>query len=127
MVGVAIPPLLAHSSEDSWDVLYLSRQVGSAHPVIEGWQTAEEALAFFDRWLAGNGWTYTGPSFDRNPVLPESRFLKRDLRRHYRRNSDRNVEAGVSVWSIDRASGSFNVVLTTQHPSWARRLRNALD
>jgi len=113
--------------EDSWGVLYLRRQVGSAHPVIEGWQTAEEALAYFDRWLAGNGWTYTGPSFDRNPVLPESRFLKPGLWRHYRRNSDRNIAAVVAVWPIDSITGSFNVVLTTERPSWARRLWNALD
>ena len=82
--------------EGSWRVLYLRRQVGSAHPVIEGWQTAEEALAYFDRWLAGNGWTYTGPSFDRNPVLPESRFLKPGQWRHYRGNSDRGCSGGVA-------------------------------
>jgi len=113
--------------EGSWGVLYLRRQVGSADPVIEGWQTAEEALAYFGSWLAGNGWTYTGPSFDRNPVLPESRFLKPGQWRHYRGNSDRNIEAVVAVWPIESVTGSFNVVLTTQRPSWARRIWNALD
>jgi hypothetical protein len=84
------------------------------------------AGSVFDHWLTGNGWTYTGSSFDRNPVLPESRFPKPGLWRHYRRIAIAN-EAVVEVWPIDSVTGSFNVVLTTERPSWARRLWNALD
>jgi len=95
--------------EGSWGVLYLRRQVGSAHPVIEGWQTRPLA--------GGHGGTYSGPSFDRNPLLPESRFLKPGQWRHYRRNSNRNIEAVVAVWPIDSATGGRR----------GCRLWNALD
>jgi hypothetical protein len=71
---------------DSWGLLYLRRQAGSTSPAIHGWQTAEEVLAHFDRWLTGNGWTYTGLSIDADPTLPESRFLLPEQRRHYHRS-----------------------------------------
>ena len=113
--------------EDSWGVLYLRRKVGSTSPAIHGWQTTEEVLAYFDRWLTSNGWMYTGLSIDSDPTLPESRFLQPEQRRHYHRSDDPYIQATVAVWPTGAASDILNVVLTTARPSWARRLWNEFD
>jgi hypothetical protein len=112
------------SYADSWGVLYVSRKVGSAYPTIQGWQTAEEALEHFSRWLTANGWVSAGFGVD-NPAVPESRFLKPEHGRSFHRSTDRNIRATVVVWPTG-ASG-FHVVVTTQRPSWARLLQEGLD
>jgi hypothetical protein len=112
------------SYADSWGVLYVHRKVGSAYPTIQGWQTAEEAFAHFHSWLTGNGWTYGGMGVESSTV-PESRILKPEQGRSYYRSADPDVCATVTVWPTG-ASG-FHVVVTTQRPSWARRLQRGLD
>jgi hypothetical protein len=44
---------LAYADEPG--VLYVHRQVGTAYTATQGWRTAEEALAHFERWFLANG------------------------------------------------------------------------
>ncbi len=111
---------------DSGGVLYLRRQVGTAYGRTQGWQTEDEIFAFFDRWLAANGWTFSGVGVNA-PPLPESRFLKREQGRRYRRTTDRDIEVTVAAWPIGGSVEGFNVVLTTERPSWGRRLSRGFD
>jgi hypothetical protein len=111
---------------DSWGVLYLRRQVGTAYAQTQGWRSAEDIFAHFDRWLSANGWTYSGLGMD-DPALPESRLLTREQGRRYHRNTDRDIGVTVSAWPIGGSGEAFHVVLTTERPSWARRLWQGLD
>jgi hypothetical protein len=109
---------------DSWGVLYVHRTVGTAYPTMQGWQTAEEAFAHFHGWLTANGWIYAGIGVE-NSAVPESRLLKPEQGRSFHRHNDPNIRATVMVWPTG-ASG-FHVIVTTQRPSWARRLQQGLD
>lgn len=109
---------------DSWGVLYVRRTVGTAYPTMQGWQTAEEAFAHFHGWLTANGWIYAGIGVE-NSAVPESRLLKPEQGRSFHRHNDPNIRATVMVWPTG-ASG-FHVIVTTQRPSWARRLQQGLD
>jgi len=111
---------------DSWGVLYLRRQVGTAYPKTQGWRTVEEVFAHFDQWLCANGWTYSGLGMD-DPALPESRFLARAQGRRYHRNGDRDTGVTVAAWPIGGSVEGFYVVMTTERPSWVRRLWRGLD
>src|SRR5262245_8275225 len=122
------------SYADSWGVLYLHRKVGTAYAEDQDWHTAEAVFAHFNSWLTANGWVYAGIGIENTGMeaaVPESRLLKPEQIRRYRRGSDRGIQATVMVWPKGApGSGfhsSFNVVVTTQRPSWAQLLQKDLD
>jgi hypothetical protein len=111
---------------DSWGVLYLHRQVGTAYPASHGWHTVEEAFDHFDHWLTTHGWTLSGSDFG-GPVMPESRLLAPTNLRLYLRNRGLPELVHLAIWPIGGSVDGFYVVLVTERPSWLRQLSKGLD
>ena len=114
--------------EDTSGVLFAHRQVGTAYPDAQGWATAEEVLAFFDKELAARGWTVVAQGGN-DFILPESRLLKPAQVRRYSRPEDRypKPQAVVAVWPGSGGVASFHVALVTANPSLLYRLATGFD
>ena len=110
---------------DSAGVLYVHRQVGTGYPETQGWRTAEDAFAHFERWFLANGWTPASTGFNA-PTIPERRLLSEVNHRAYMRDR-RRVIAHLAIWPVGGSVEGLNVVLTTSRPSWGRRLSNGFD
>lgn len=118
---------------DEVGALYLFRQVGTAYADVHGWQTVDEASAYFDDFLRKDGWVeadaYLFESGDH--ILPESRFLKKGKEgfRVYTRPDDRlarGARVAFSIQSIPEVRG-YEVAVVTAQPSWLRYLANFFD
>jgi hypothetical protein len=126
-------------------VEYVVRRDGTAYTEVVGWQTANDGLSYFDRWLAERGFERTEMYLEGDPVLPESRFLKfGQTFAVYTRPDDRSGFNGsvrgaegrvtVAVWPVSDWSDlsvcqvkSFNVVVVTAKPSLLKAFADALD
>jgi hypothetical protein len=115
---------LAYADESG--VLYVHRQVGTAYSATQGWRTAEEAFAHFERWFLANGWTPASTAAAA-PTIPEGRLLSEANHRAYMRDRRAREIAHLAIWPVGGSVEGFNVVLVTSRPSWLRRLSSGLD
>ena len=115
--------------EDTAGVLFTHRQVGTAYPDAQGWATAEQVFAFFDREMAARGWTLAVQDGN-GSILPESRLLKPEQVRRYSRPGDQHpaAQAMLAVWPIGGGVvEGFHVALVTANPSLLYRLAKGFD
>jgi hypothetical protein len=115
--------------EDTAGVWFAHRQVGTAYPDSQGWATADEVLAFFDKELASRGWTVAAQGGN-DYILPESRLLKPEQVRQYSRPEDTYPEPRVlvAVWPIGGGIvKGFHVALVTANPSLLYSLAKSFD
>jgi hypothetical protein len=113
------------SYADEAGVILVRRQVGTAYPNAQGWNTVDEAMAYFSQWLAKTGWDAPASGADR-PIVPESRLLPDTQARCFHHSDDRGPrrdEACIAIWPIasDTVVG-FHVVLTTARSSFWQKL-----
>ncbi|MBM3530206.1 MAG: hypothetical protein FJX62_19155 [Alphaproteobacteria bacterium] len=109
-----------HDYYDAWSVAFVRRQTGMTEPEVHGFRTPGDAFAHFDRWLTERGWRHGG-HVEFSAILPESRFLARELtRRYYRPGSYEEVL--LAIW-VRGDSDWLNVVLVTSRPTLIEKIR----
>jgi hypothetical protein len=111
-------------AKGAWNV---HRRVGTAYSDWHGWQSVDEAFAYFDRVLAAQGWMVAGTLHRDDPALPESRLLPAANRRSYRREGDSDAYTHVAIWPIGGKVAGFHVVVVTARPSWLHMLAKGFD